>query len=57
MVAPEYAGREYRRLIQAHIEEIRQAARGNGADYQLLDTSKPLDAALKEYLLFRQRRM
>jgi len=56
-VAPEYARNQYRRLIQAHIEEIRKAALGNGADYQLLDTSKPLDAALKEYLLFRQKRM
>ncbi|MBI3646438.1 MAG: DUF58 domain-containing protein [Acidobacteriales bacterium] len=56
-VAPEYARNQYRRLIQAHIEEIRQAALGNRADYQLLDTSKPLDAALKEYLLFRQKRM
>jgi uncharacterized protein (DUF58 family) len=56
-VAPEYAETEYPRLIQSHIEEIRREARGNGADYLLLDTSRPLDGALKEYLLFRQKRM
>jgi uncharacterized protein (DUF58 family) len=56
-VAPEYAQNEYRRLIQSHIDEIRREARGTGADYLLLDTSQPLDAALKEYLLFRQKRM
>jgi len=55
-VAPEFARGEYRRLIQAHIEELRAQTRGAGADYFLMDTSRPLDAALKEYLLFRHRR-
>ena len=56
-VAPEYAAGEYRKKMQAHIEEIRREARGSHADYLLLDTSKPLDDALKEYFAFRQRRM
>jgi uncharacterized protein (DUF58 family) len=56
-VAPEYAQKEYRQKIQAHIEELRRAAQGARADYVLLDTSRPLDNALKEYLLFRQRKM
>jgi hypothetical protein len=56
-VAPDYARGEYRRIIQTHIEDLRAAARGAGADYLLLDTARPLDAALKEYLLFRQKRM
>ena len=56
-VAPEYAQTEYRRLIQTHIDDLRREARGSGADYLLLDTSRPLDSALKEYLTFRQRRM
>ncbi len=56
-VAPEYARGEYRRLLQGHIEQLRSEGRGAGADYVLLDTSRPLDAALKEYLLFRQKRM
>ena len=30
--------------------------RSLGADYRLMDTSKPLDLALREYLLFRERR-
>jgi len=56
-VAPEYAETEYRRLIQDHIDEIRREARGTGADYLMLNSAQPLDAALKEYLLFRQRRL
>ncbi|MBI3666326.1 MAG: DUF58 domain-containing protein [Acidobacteria bacterium] len=56
-VAPEYARQEYRRLIQSHIQKLQAEARGAGADYLLLDTSRPLDTALKEYLLFRQKRM
>ena len=56
-VAPEYARTEYSRLIGAHIQQLRVEAQGAGADYLLLDSSKPLDAALKEYLLFRQKRM
>jgi len=55
-VAPEFARHEYRRLIEAHIEELRRETRGAGADYLLLDTSRPLDTALKQYLLFRHRR-
>jgi uncharacterized protein (DUF58 family) len=55
-VAPEYASRQYPRLIRAHIDAMRRAAQGAGADYLLLDTSRPLDAALKEYLMFRQKR-
>ncbi len=56
-VASEYARGEYRRRMQAHIEELRQSAQGARADYFLLDTSRPLDGALKEYLLFRQKRL
>ncbi len=56
-VAPDYASREYRQRIQNHIEELRRTTRGAGADYLLLETTRPLDAALKEYLLFRQKRM
>lgn len=56
-VAPDYARGEYRRRMQAHIEALRSSAQGAGADYLLLETSKPLDAALKEYLTFRQKRM
>ncbi|HZS52131.1 MAG TPA: DUF58 domain-containing protein [Bryobacterales bacterium] len=56
-VAPEYARGEYRKLIQSHIDNLRREAQGAGADYLLLDTSKPLDLALKEFLQFRYKRM
>ena len=55
-IAPDYARRQYPQLIQNHIDELRRTARGAGADYLLLDTSKPLDLALKEFLHFRYRR-
>jgi uncharacterized protein (DUF58 family) len=49
-VSPEYAAREYPAKIDAHIEELRSKAKGNGLDYFLVDTSRPLDGALREYL-------
>jgi len=55
-VSADFAGREYPQRIQSHIEEVKAAVQGVGGDYILLDTSKPLDLALREYLLFRQRR-
>jgi hypothetical protein len=55
-VSPDYAKREYRGIIQDHIAAMRRATQGVGADYRVLDTSKPLDLTLREYLLFRQRR-
>jgi uncharacterized protein (DUF58 family) len=55
-VSPDYAREEYRRKIDAHIEAMRDRSRRAGMDYFLLDTSKPLDAALREYLAIRQGR-
>ena len=55
-VSPDFARREYRNKLQAHIDGMRDATRGVGADYMVLDTSKPLDLLLREFLLFRQRR-
>lgn len=49
-VSPEYAAREYPAKMDAHIEELRSKAKGNGLDYFLVDTSRPLDGALREYL-------
>ena len=56
-VSPEYAQTEYRRKIDAHIEGLRTKAKSAGLDYFLLDTSRPLDEALREYLVIRQGRM
>ncbi len=55
-VTPDYVRTEYRQKIDAHIEGLRTEARRNGIDYFLLDTSKPLDEALREFLTIRRRR-
>jgi uncharacterized protein (DUF58 family) len=56
-VSPEYARQEYRQKIDAHIEGLRSAARGAGLDYFLMNTSRPLDEGLREYLSVRQGRL
>jgi uncharacterized protein (DUF58 family) len=55
-VSPDYAREEYSKKIDAHVEALRDRSRRAGMDYFLLDTSKPLDAALREYLAIRQGR-
>jgi uncharacterized protein (DUF58 family) len=55
-VSPEYAREEYTVKIDAHIEALRDGARGSGMDYHLLVTDRPLDEALREYLAIRQGR-
>jgi uncharacterized protein (DUF58 family) len=56
-VSPEYARTEYRQKIDAHIEAMGSKARGAGMDYFLMNTSRPLDEGLREYLSIRQGRM
>ena len=53
-VSPEYARHEYRRKIDAHIEALRNKARGAGMDYFLMNTDRPLDGGLREYLSVRR---
>jgi uncharacterized protein (DUF58 family) len=53
-VSPEYAKHEYRQKIDAHIEALSSKARGSGLDYFLMDTSRPLDEGLREYLSVRR---
>ncbi|MFB3778113.1 MAG: DUF58 domain-containing protein [Bryobacteraceae bacterium] len=55
-VTPEYAETEYRTKIDGHVENLRASAKRAGMDYFLLDTSRPLDAALREYLVLREGR-
>ena len=55
-VSPDFARRVYPGLVRDHVEAMRDSASGEGADYVLLNTGEPLDLALREYLLFRQRR-
>ena len=56
-VSPEYARNEYRRKIDAHIENLSSKARGAGLDYFLMDTSRPLDEGLREYLAVRRGKL
>ncbi|SPE37162.1 conserved hypothetical protein [Candidatus Sulfopaludibacter sp. SbA3] len=53
-VSPEYAKHEYRQKIDAHIEALSSKARGSGLDYFLMDTGRPLDEGLREYLSVRR---
>lgn len=56
-VSPEYARTEYRQKIDAHIEGLRSKAKAAGLDYFLMNTARPLDEGLREYLSVRQGRM
>jgi uncharacterized protein (DUF58 family) len=56
-VSPEYAREEYRRKIDSHMEALNSAARSAGLDYFLMDTSRPLDEGLREYLAVRRGRL
>jgi uncharacterized protein (DUF58 family) len=46
---------EYRRVVAKHLETLKTRLVGNRIDYTLLDTSKPLDLALFQYLMARER--
>jgi len=56
-VSPDYVAKEYPAKMDAHMEELRSEAKSNGLDYFMIDTSRPLDAALREYLAIRGGRM
>ena len=56
-VSPEYARDEYRRKIDSHIEVLSSAARSAGLEYFLMNTARPLDEGLREYLAVRKGRM
>lgn len=56
-VSGEYAAREYKEKMSAHLEAISSKAAGAGIDYFLCDTSQPLDASLRKYLAIRTGRM
>ena len=47
---------EYGAAMSAHIQSVREIAQRTGADHILVDTSQPLNAALRSYLLHRQMR-
>lgn len=55
-VSPIFMRSRYRERIQEHIGALSKSAAGAGADHVLVKVTDPLDAALRDYLLFRQRR-
>jgi uncharacterized protein (DUF58 family) len=55
-VTPDYARSEYRGKMEQHLAELRTRAKGAGLDYFMLQTDRPLDAMLREYLTLRQSR-
>ena len=54
--SPDYARREYREKMNAHLADLRARSRGAGLDYFLLPTDRPLDVALREYLTIRHKK-
>ena len=54
-VVPAKLRERYRTLIRAHVEALRDALAGVGADYTMLDTARPLEDALSAYLAARRR--
>jgi uncharacterized protein (DUF58 family) len=55
-VSPEYARNEYQAKIKDHMARLADKAASAGLEYVFMDTSKPLDPALRNYLSIRQRR-
>lgn len=56
-VTPDYAQSEYRQKIDAHMEALKSKAQGAGMDYFVMQTDRPLDAALREYMAIRRGRL
>ncbi len=52
-VIPEYLRTQYLNILKDHMERIRKELSGLRVDYCLIDTSKPLDAALFSFLAAR----
>ena len=55
-VGPRFMRDDYPQRIRSHIDALKKAAAGIGADHVLVNTDDSLDGALRNYLLFRQRR-
>ncbi len=54
-IVPDQLAAEYRALIGEHTEELSRLFTGSRIDYTVLDTSKPLDFALFQYLSSREK--
>lgn len=55
-VAPQDMREQYPARMQAHIQQLREAAAKAGVDYVLLNTSESLAIPLRNYFMFRQKR-
>jgi uncharacterized protein (DUF58 family) len=55
-VSPVFMRSRYKERIRGHIDALGKSALRAGADHKLINVADPLDGALREYLLFRQRR-
>ena len=55
-VSPIFMRSRYRERIREHIEALEECAAGAGVDHELVNIADSLDGALRDYLLFRQRR-
>jgi uncharacterized protein (DUF58 family) len=55
-VTPDYAKREYREKVDAHLVDLRDRTQAAGMDYCLMTTDQPLDVALRRYLTLRGAR-
>ena len=56
-VSPDYARNEYRARIDEHMRQLSEKAHAAGLDYVFMNTAKPLDEGLRNFLAIRQRRM
>ncbi len=55
LTEPRALKKSYLDALERHLTGVKKVCAGAGIDYCLLDTSKPLDAALSSYLNFRLR--
>ncbi len=54
-IVPDALADQYKALVQAHIDALRERFSANRIDYTMLNTSTPLDHALFSYLSTRER--
>jgi uncharacterized protein (DUF58 family) len=55
-VSPDYARNEYKTKIDQHMKSLSDKAAAAGLEYVFMNTSRPLDEGLRNYLAIRQRR-
>jgi uncharacterized protein (DUF58 family) len=54
-IVPDALADQYKALVQAHVDALRERFSANRIDYTMLSTSTPLDHALFSYLSTRER--